>query len=393
MYRVGFGDCFLLSFGDVASNGGTCSHLLIDCGVHTQGDLHTLPRILENIKQESKGFLSLVIATHAHRDHISGFDPSLNGFSGIRVSEVWLPWIENLNDPTARKLVRKRTALAEALEQHIRAAGISGPAVGIVQNALGNEAALGALRNGLNGARVRYLKAGASFLDTTEIKGLSVQILAPPTDQHFLSVMNPPVGDRFLRVGRTGKAVAANPIAPFPDHWITDQQLPEMPLKAAERKKLAKMLNSGEDLAFTLDSVLNNTSIVSLMSYQGKNLLFPGDAQYGNWKSWIATPEGESILGSLHFLKVAHHGSHNATPRSALERTSEKAFVAMISTQDTPWPSIPYEKMLAALRKKAKSVVRSDSIPVEGAERIPRDRRFAATTGFELGPFWCDYFL
>ena len=38
MYRVGFGDCFLLSF---PTNSGH-AHILVDCGVHFKADIGTI---------------------------------------------------------------------------------------------------------------------------------------------------------------------------------------------------------------------------------------------------------------------------------------------------------------------------------------------------------------
>jgi hypothetical protein len=47
MYRVGLGDCFLVTFP--ARNGP--AHVLVDCGVHARGDIGTLGQIVQNIAQ------------------------------------------------------------------------------------------------------------------------------------------------------------------------------------------------------------------------------------------------------------------------------------------------------------------------------------------------------
>ena len=57
------------------------------------------------------------------------------------------------------------------------------------------------------------------------------------------------------------------------------------------------------------------------MTKTGKVLLFAGDAQLGNWKSWDddvfvvdgKTQTARDILGRTVVYKVGHHGSHNAT--------------------------------------------------------------------------------
>ena len=49
-------------------------------------------------------------------------------------------------------------------------------------------------------------------------------------------------------------------------------------------------LDIATDLALQLDSATNNTSLVLAIERiaDGKVLLFPGDAQQGNWRSWHA---------------------------------------------------------------------------------------------------------
>jgi hypothetical protein len=74
-------------------------------------------------------------------------------------------------------------------------------------------------------------------------------------------------------------------------------------------------LESAGSLALYLDGDINNTSLVLAieLGQAGKVLLFPGDAQYGNWLSWARTQRGIDLLKRTVFYKVGHHGSHNAT--------------------------------------------------------------------------------
>ncbi|MFG1420291.1 MBL fold metallo-hydrolase [Roseixanthobacter liquoris] len=85
-------------------------------------------------------------------------------------------------------------------------------------------------------------------------------------------------------------------------------------------------VGAAEALALKMDSDTNNTSLALAMELpDGQVLLFPGDAQVGNWLSWRqqdypkpARP-GESVvtiddlLRRVVFYKVGHHGSRNAT--------------------------------------------------------------------------------
>ena len=71
-YNVGFGDCFLLSF----DYGGAERHVLIDFG--STGFPPGVPKdrmmqIANDIRERTKRKLHAVVATHRHKDHISGF--------------------------------------------------------------------------------------------------------------------------------------------------------------------------------------------------------------------------------------------------------------------------------------------------------------------------------
>jgi hypothetical protein len=106
-------------------------------------------------------------------------------------------------------------------------------------------------------------------------------------------------------------------------------------------------LHVATDLALQLDSSTNNSSLALAFERisDGKVLLFPGDAQQGNWLSWFApamkwtvpasgtvpsavshattgpSATGHSVtaadlLERTVFYKVGHHASHNATAKS-----------------------------------------------------------------------------
>ena len=83
-------------------------------------------------------------------------------------------------------------------------------------------------------------------------------------------------------------------------------------------------------MALQLDSATNNTSLVLAIELGGKDvLLFVGDAQAGNWRSWESctwtandkkneprSVTAADLLNRTIFYKVGHHGSHNATMRT-----------------------------------------------------------------------------
>jgi beta-lactamase superfamily II metal-dependent hydrolase len=389
MYRVGFGDCFLISLKGEAG----AAHILVDCGVHFRGDIETIEQAVEDIARETDRKLAIVIATHAHQDHVSGFAKCAGQFKSFSIGEVWLPWTEDPADAQATTLRRKQAALAQRLNQHFAATGNNERALFAVQNLVGNREALKLLRSGINGGTVRYLQAGVALERPAEIEGLTARIFGPPREEKFLIKMDPPRRERFLRLGAFGQAATEAASVPFDKQWWVPGATPPLPdwalLQGPEKDALERMLDDAEALAFFLDRAMNNTSIVALLSYRGHNLLFPGDAQYGNWSSWIDGPEAADILEQVSFYKVSHHGSFNATPRSVLERLPEGRFAAMVSTQSEPWASIPQVKIMTALQQAAGGVVRSDCLHVDGAPGGPRLDELPS--GFGQGQFWFDY--
>src|SRR5215472_12040177 len=92
MYRIGFGDFFLLT---VPGKNGP-AHILIDCGVHV-GNIGSMDDCVQDMKQVTKGRLALVILTHYHADHMSGFASNYDDFTTFDVGAVW---ITNRLDPS-----------------------------------------------------------------------------------------------------------------------------------------------------------------------------------------------------------------------------------------------------------------------------------------------------
>jgi hypothetical protein len=125
--------------------------------------------------------------------------------------------------------------------------------------------------------------------------------------------------------------------------------------------------------ALQLDNKTNNTSLAFALEIgppgEGKVLLFPGDAQVGNWLSWFGPvkvrgekkPSGaalewkagdrtitaEDLMRRTVVYKVGHHGSHNATLRT---RDDEPSGVQLMTSKHLV-ALIPVDEFVA--RKKA----------------------------------------
>lgn len=115
-YRGLLGDCFLIRF----RSGKLWSHILIDCGM-LQGSPNAKDRmkaiasnIIEtcggNLSEGKPGLLDLVVVTHEHADHISGFAQAADLLldpAKLKIGKVWMAWTEKPGDPQAEKLRRK----------------------------------------------------------------------------------------------------------------------------------------------------------------------------------------------------------------------------------------------------------------------------------------------
>ena len=161
---------------------------------------------------------------------------------------------------------------------------------------------------------------------------------------------------------------------------------------ASEYRSLsADWTEAADSLALKLDSDTNNSSLVLAFELpDNRILLFPGDAQVGNWESWgdqlypkvpvTGEPQQtiEDILRRVVFYKVGHHASHNATARArGLELMTDPRLCAAIPVVEavakiqgpgrkTPgkgW-KMPYEKLYARLEEKtAGRIVQGDGDP------------------------------
>jgi hypothetical protein len=134
MYRQGLGDCFLLA---VPTEDSKAKYILVDCGVHkrqTDGPAR-LTQVLNSLVSSTGGRIDVVVATHEHADHLSGFVQKGSPFltNGVNIGEVWLAWTEKHGDRQADTLRRKRGAAQRVIDKALEEArqragrGLNGP--------------------------------------------------------------------------------------------------------------------------------------------------------------------------------------------------------------------------------------------------------------------------
>ena len=200
-YCQGIGDCHLLRFSGI---GGKDFWMLIDCGVHpsVSGGSEMIDRVAADIAAQTKR-LDVLVLTHEHMDHISGFMSAAEVFRQLSVGEVWMGWTEDPGDAQARELDKFKDHALAALQMTSRsldgAVGIS-PHLDSVR--AGVDALLGfsfgakgervrAAREAavaLGAGRVRYWEPTDPPLTLSELPDLRIYALGPPRDTRLLGV-------------------------------------------------------------------------------------------------------------------------------------------------------------------------------------------------------------
>jgi len=429
MYRPGgLGDCYLLAF---RAEGGA-RYMLIDCGVlvGTSGGADRLRAIASDIKTATGGHIDVLVGTHEHWDHLAGFEYAKEIFDDkktLEVGEVWVAWTEDPNDRLAQRLRKGRSLALRALTvatERLRAFD-KAHAAGIEQvlgffgvlGADGKSGVEGAMRYVRERAEPRYLRPGDPVV-TWKDSGVRFYVLGPPVDEEFLSQSNPSkrhseVYERELRLNESNTFYAAVLSAepdragreeiddlyelsrPFDDRHRIECDFQKPPSRSRAfferhygfgadrqgrgtswRRIGSDWLGAAGHLALRLDGDTNNTSLVLAIELagSGKVLLFPADAQVGNWLSWervawygAGAVRGTDLLQRTVLYKVGHHGSHNATLREkGLELMESPDLVALIPVYEEQaerkkW-SMPFKPLYERLQEKTRGrILRADT--------------------------------
>nr|AUN35948.1 hypothetical protein [uncultured bacterium] len=350
-YHVGFGDCFLLSF---RYDGGLERHVLIDFG-STQtppGKPDVMMETARDIQARVKdGELTAVVATHRHRDHISGFatsskrDGTGDLIRACNPKLVIQPWTEDPDLPTDATAPAEHKSFRLALmDLHAVSFNVAREAgaykdLGLAEqlsflgeNNLANKSAVDNLIGMGKAAQAEYVYAGFATALSKLLPGVTVSVLGPPTleqttkikkqrskdEAEFWHFWQPTV--QAVRLGFAGPEPGSQPkddpqpAFPHAPRYSPSENPPQM---RWFRRKMREMRGTELlELVRILDKVLNNTSVILLFEFAGRKLLFPGDAQIENWSYCLDDSEICEKLKEVDLYKVGHHGSLNATPTS-----------------------------------------------------------------------------
>jgi hypothetical protein len=354
-YHVGFGDCFLLRF---TYADGDRRHILIDFGTMSSPEdakpdwMRSIARDIRDKCTENGGALNIVVATHRHADHISGFTTAADGkgtgdiIAALKPRLVVQPWTEAPNAPVrwhgpvvkdADAFTSRRASLDAmhetaglALQSVYRSrkrlpAGLVNEIAFVGEDNLKN---LSAIKNLQTMGPNVYVYHGSKSGMAAELPAIDVTVLGPPTLTQTDKIKKQASSNRDefwmlapKRMSDAGGLGDATPLFPGAKTIRASRLFTEQRWLARRVDQAANELTLS--LVRALDSQMNNTSVILLFRAGNKSLLFPGDAQLENWQ-YALQSKLAPLLDDVDLYKVGHHGSRNATPRSMWKRFTKR---------------------------------------------------------------------
>ncbi|NTF49096.1 metallohydrolase [Rhizobium rhizogenes] len=376
MFNVGLGDFIYCRIPEAHADGGNF-HVVIDCGTLSgEGYLKdAIPRLKELLPDEGgKRRLDLLIVTHKHKDHMAGFGLPL--WNDVAIKAIWMSAAMKPGNPQAKRANKLHELAGEALTQ---AASLSlGPEFDALFGAYAadNDAAVRNLTKNLptaNGIEPVYVHADQSTDGDLKLplSGATFHVLGPEQDidHWYLGKPEDSSISKLVQLANDGK------VASFVSAPRRSENLPGNVAPIDFRNLQSRMLSSALAFSEGDGALVNNTSVVLLIEWNGKRLLFVGDAEWqdkfkegrGN-SSWntIWNRRTKLINKPVDFLKVGHHGSVNATPwGQGIDRGAAAGYEpvdilnailplkstakAAVSTERGRYKTIPQSNLLADL--------------------------------------------
>lgn len=447
MYRQGLGDCFLLTFQRKSKPD---FNLLIDCGLYqtAKDKAKIMTDVANDIKKTSNDKLDVVALTHDHYDHMSGFTLAKDVFDTIDFEQVWVGWTEDKNHPKYKTIKEHFAIQAEGLRAALKLEQMQSEKMKPLRktiNALVNDffevgkPMLGAVKEDSTtwkyvlkekNAEVQACSPGKMMTFEGLEDEVRVYVLGPPEDMEMILRENPPadkaeaesyshllgmaLAETFFAAvsGKDNGNLKADWYLPFDEtHRVNvkdaeaganDEFFKKYYFGTDENDKFdwrkidEDWLMIAGELALRLDNGTNNTCLALAIELvkSKKVMIFPGDAQFGNWYSWkdlsweITDKNGnktevktKDLLERTVLYKVGHHGSHNATLKThGLRMMTSPELVAMIPTnrkfaKDKQGWEMPDKTLEKDLIKHTRGrIIPADEFGTEDKKQFLRER-------------------
>ena len=351
-YNVGFGNCFLITFTDKGRAGKPVPrNIMIDFGCAPGESRVAFGAIMENIFQVTNGHLDVVVVSHEHTDHVSGFLDQKEAFEKFQVDHVWMgaPSKPNYYKGETASTIERIRKLTGPFQARMRdeKAKMASSFETLLENNLGSSAEIDFVRSlPSNKRNVMYLKRGDSVRRPFS-RSVSVKVLAPHecVSCYFNGNDDFDLYDLMQELGMVakrleGKLLKENEILHpmFSNSNFENVRCVEGTPPAFSSREVRILREKNRTFGVSefraLDSAINNTSLVLSLTIHGKKLFFPGDAEWASWY-WMKhcdhcvrsmdngdVPEDDCSFcatrirefHSYDFVKLSQHGSRSGTP-------------------------------------------------------------------------------
>ena len=369
LYNVLFGDAILVSIPDADANGQSLMrHILIDVGNVLSGgggNDDVFGPVLEDVVAEvgDRG-VDLYVMTHEHLDHVQGLLAAAKRAPPIEVpiDTVWLTASAHpdyyTDHPNAKKKFDESQAVYRAIRRHLNAAPESADRriVTLLENnnPRRTKDCVDHLRTQLTTPdRVHFVHRKFETGGKHPFRQAELEILAPEEDtSDYYGRFKP------MSLGADSGLSSAVAVSTTPPSGVD----------ATAFYNLVDIRSSGAmSNALAIDKARNNTSVVFTLRWEGRLLLFTGDAEVRSWK----TMARECDLEPVDFIKVSHHGSHNGTPAESIldlilppDRPAQDQPVAVVSTCLDTYNKVPHEPTMTELAGRCSKVVSTVGAPL-----------------------------
>jgi beta-lactamase superfamily II metal-dependent hydrolase len=396
-YRVGCGDCIYVRI----PQGNDGFHILIDCG--KKGGTELLEKAIKHLEATmlpdgdvaGKKRLDLIVATHRHEDHIKGFDKEW--FKNIQVKNIWLSAVMDPEHPQAGK-VHKLHAFAGAAMRRLADSGRAlSPQVEILASAYGvsNNAADDLLMKTLpsaNEIEPKFVHAGMTPEQLgLDLEDATIRVLAPEQDiDHFY------LGEETDTTLKGLQAVSSSAM-PRAERSEGPGPAPKNISAGDFRRLQSGMLSNGLAFAAKDTKIQNNLSVVLLIEWKKRRLLFVGDAEWehefkvgkdnGSWNVMWHKHRLTHLKDPVDFLKIGHHGSINATPPAAELQPKPKpgadlgdaSIYRMLDTLlPVPKSGTPTAQAVVSTEREFYNPIPECAVLVDLARRVSNTRNYGA---------------
>lgn len=389
MYRMGTGDFFILKFDSGFK-------MMIDCGCINARSEERFEPFITDLINYTDNEIDLLVVTHEHADHINGFQYASELLKKIQIKKLWLAWTEDKQDSFANDLRANHTKIKLALkmaglklnalkdqdyystffaddpgktekiknQKHFIAAvnelsdlnlfGADGEEIPTIEDLLKNKEII------TKNTQIEFLSPGELHSNLENLYGIRFFILGPPRDNEALSLehkkghgyekrkQKSQVNFSFVDALLNNENELSNPF----DELYTCADTTTVGVRYNDPKNSWRQIEqdwlySAGALAMRHETSINNTSLALAIQFieSEKVLLFPGDAEYGNWESWKdirwtiekGTIGIKYLLNNTVFYKVGHHMSQNGSGKEyGIEMMIQEEMAAMATLDLNP---------------------------------------------------------